>query len=186
MSQYCLPRCSLCLGLGQTDSVNCNCSSLNTFMEVTWMETRVLGCTGAVLMSTASGAEHLKGVNLDGCSCSASDVQLGPFITEQSCFGAPYTFFQSIVVHSKDGGCGDGNGAVCVRTANTKILHFALFPHHWSVFLCRLAGCNEGQEEQHKPLLCALQRCSRAKVVWVLLGPLRWHGKVFFSLQEIC
>lgn len=73
---------------------------------------------------------------------------------------------------------------LCV--ANTKILHFALFPHHWSVFLCRLAGCNEGQEEQHKPLLCALQRCSRAKVVWVLLGPLRWHGKVFFSLQEIC
>lgn len=83
-------------------------------------------------------------------------------------------------MHSKDEGCGDGNGAVCVHTTNIKILHFALSPQHWIVFPCSLPGSNEGQEEQHKPLLCALQRCESAKVVWVLLGPLCWHGKVSF------
>lgn len=88
----------------------------------------------------------------------------------------PIHLFQSIF--SKDEGCSDGNGAVCVHTTNIKILHFALLPQHWIVFPCSLPGCNEGQEEQHKPLLCALQRCKSAKVVWVLLGPLCWHGKV--------
>lgn len=124
-----------------------------------------------------SWAEHTEGVNLEGC-CFRRTRSI-----KHSCFGAPCTFFfQSILMHSKEEGCSDGSGTVCVCTTNITSLGFALFLQLWIVVPGSLLGCKEREWEQHR--LCPLPKGNRAKFVWALSGRLSWHGKVYFPRKK--